>query len=150
MKVFKSIALMFAAMVLAVSCSKDEPVVVEYLDVTPNNIAGEWKLVEWNGAALNADTYFYVNFVRKDREFVIYQNFDSIGNGAHKAEGNYSIAMDVELGAIISGNYKWDGGFWAHEYEVNNLTKTTMEWVATDDSTFVQKFERCDIPAELK
>ena len=150
MKVFKSIAFMFAAMVLAVACGKEEPVVVEYLDVTPNNIAGEWKLVEWNGAALSADTYFYINFVRKDREFTIYQNFDSIGNFPHTADGNYSISVDIELGAIISGSYKWDGGFWSHDYEVNNLTETTMEWVATDDPSFVQKFERCDIPSELK
>ena len=38
------------AAVVSVSCGKKDPV-VEYLDVTPNNIAGEWKLVEWDGTS---------------------------------------------------------------------------------------------------
>lgn len=150
MKVFKSMSVMFAALVLAVACGKEEAPVIEYLDVTPNNIAGEWKLVEWNGAELSPETYFYVEFVRKDREFTIYQNFDSMGNIAHTSEGNFNIELDVELGPIIVGQYKYDGGLWSHDYEVNNLTKDSMEWIAADDPTFVQKFERCEIPAELK
>ena len=150
MKVFKSMSVMFAALVLAVACGKEETPVVEYLEVTPNNIAGEWKLVEWNGAALSGDTYFYVEFIRKDREFVIYQNFDSMGQIAHTTEGNFNIQLDVELGAILVGKYKYDGGLWSHDYEVNNLTKSSMEWIAVDDPSFTQKFERCEIPAELK
>ena len=150
MKVFKSMSVMLAALILAVACGKEETPVIEYLDVTPNNIAGEWKLVEWNGSPLNSDTYFYVDFIRKDREFVIYQNFDSIGDLPHKVEGNYNIELDIELGAVLVGNYKYDGGMWAHEYDVNNLTKNSMEWVAVDDPTFTQKFERCEIPSGIK
>lgn len=150
MKVFKSMSVMFTVLILAVACGKEETPVIEYLDVTPNNIAGEWKLVEWNDAPLNSDTYFYVDFIRKDREFVIYQNFDSIGNLPHTVEGNYNIELDIELGAILVGNYKYDGGMWSHDYDVNNLTKDSMEWVAVDAPSFTQKFERCEIPAELK
>ena len=150
MKVFKSMSVMFAALILAVACGKEETPVIEYLDVTPNNIAGEWKLVEWNGSPINSDTYFYIEFIRKDREFVIYQNFDSIGDLPHKVEGNYNVELDIELGAILIGNYKYDGGMWSHDYDVNNLTKNSMEWIAVDDATFTQKFERCEIPAELK
>ena len=150
MKVFKSMSVMFAALVLAVACGKEETPVIEYLDVTPNNLAGEWKLVEWSGAELSAETYFYVEFVRKDREFTIYQNFDSMGNISHMTQGNFNIELDVELGPIIVGQYKYDGGLWSHNYEVNNLTKDSMEWIAVDDSTFVQKFKRCSIPEELK
>ena len=148
MKVFKSISVMFAALILAVACDKENAPVIEYLDVTPNNIAGEWKLVEWNGSPLDSNTYFYVEFIRKDLEFVIYQNFDSIGELPHKVEGNYAI--ENELGAVIIGKYKYDGGFWSHDYEVKNLTKDSMKWVAVDEPSFVQKFERCEIPAEFK
>lgn len=151
MNIFKSMFVMLAAAVLAVSCGKEnnEPV-VEYLDVTPNNLAGEWQLVEWKGEALNAETYFYIDMIRKDREYVIYQNFDSMGSMPHVITGNYNIETDLELGAIIRGKYDYDGGFWSHEYEVNDLTKTSMTWVAVDDPTFVQKFVRAEIPSDLK
>ena len=69
----------------------------------------------------------------------------------HVVTGEFNIEMDVELGAIIRGIYDYDEGFWAHEYEVNNLTESSMEWVATDDPSFVQKFKRIpSIPENLK
>lgn len=144
----KSLFVMLAVAMLASSCGKEEPV-VEYLDVTPNNISGEWKLVEWSGISQKY-TYFYINFIRKDREFIIYQNFDSMGEMPHVVTGEFNIEPDVELGAIIVGMYDYDEGFWAHRYEVNDLTETTMTWVAVDDPSFVQKFVRCPVPAELK
>ncbi len=146
----KSIFVVLAALLLTIACNKEEQPVVEYLDVTPNNISGEWQLVEWKGAALDEDTYFYIDLVRKDREFVIYQNFDSMGDMPHVVTGNFNIETDLVKGAIISGMYDYSEGYWAHQYEVNDLTSTTMTWVAVDDPAFVQKFERCEIPAELK
>ena len=147
----KILILLSIIAIAAVSCEKDSmPEEAPQLEVNANNISGQWELVEWNGSPLNSDTYFYVDFIRKDREFVIYQNFDSIGDLPHKVEGNYNIEIDIELGAILVGNYKYDGGMWSHDYEVNNLTKDSMEWVAVDDPSFTQKFERCEIPAEIK
>lgn len=145
----KSIIGMLAAVVLAASCDKEQPV-QEYLDVTPNNIAGEWELVEWKGAALDEGTYFYIDLVRKDKEFTIYQNFDSMGEMPHVVTGNFNLETDVLLGAIIRGVYDYSEGYWSHQYEVNDLTENTMTWVALDDPTFVQKFVRCTIPSELK
>ena len=60
------------------------------------------------------------------------------------ATGSFYIETDVELGAIIRGNYDYDSGDWAHRYIVKNLTATSMIWIAKDDDTYVQKFERVD------
>ena len=132
----KSMIVVFAAALFAVSCDKETPV-VEYLDVTPNNISGQWQLVKWNGSDLSEGSYFYMDLVRKETKFTIYQNFDSMSDYPHVVTGEFNIEMDVELGAIIRGIYDYDEGFWAHEYEVNNLTESSMEWVATDDPSFV-------------
>lgn len=145
----KSIIVMLAAVVLAASCDKEQPA-QKYLDVNANNLAGEWELVEWKGVALDEGTYFYIDLIRKDKEFIIYQNFDSMGEMPHVVTGNFNLETDVELGAIIRGMYDYSEGYWSHKYEVNDLTENTMIWVAVDDPTFVQKFVRCTIPSELK
>ena len=139
-----------AACLLAVSCGKETPV-MEYLDVTPNNIAGEWQLMKWNGTELDESSYMYVDFVRKDKKFTMYQNFDSMAQMPHVITGEFNIdTEDVELGAVISGMYDYDEGFWAHEYQVLKLTENSMIWVAVDNPSFEQYFERCSIPEELK
>ena len=133
------------------SCSeKEEP--IAYLDVNAHNISGSWKLVEWNGSALKDSTYMYVNFVRNDKTFTIYQNLDSFKNVPHVATGSFYIDTDVELGAIIRGMYDHDSGDWAHRYIVTELTATGMKWIAKDNSGYIQVFERVNVipvaPAE--
>ncbi|MBR2856819.1 MAG: lipocalin family protein [Bacteroidales bacterium] len=143
MNIIKKITILLLSAAALVSCAeKEEPIV--YLDVNANNIAGSWKLVEWNGAALAPDTYMYVNFVRNDRTFTIYQNIDSFSNVPHVATGAYYIETDVELGAIIRGSYDYDSGDWAHRYVVTELTATGMKWTARDNAAYVQIFERVD------
>ena len=142
------IAILFAAFI-TVSCSKEEQK-SPYLEVTANNISGQWQLVEWNGAPLSEDTYFYVEFVRKDSKFTIYQNFDSMGDMPHVVTGEFNIEIDLEAGAIIRGMYDYDGGFWSHKYEIDNLTDNSMIWTAVDDPGFVQKFVRADIPDQVR
>ena len=148
MKVSKFI-LSMAVFAVVASCTKEKPVVV-YLDVTPNSISGSWELVLLNDSELQEGTYLYVDFVRKERTFAIYQNFDSIDQQPHVLTGTFSIETDVERGAIIRGIYDYDGGFWAHQYEVNDLTENSMEWVAVDDPSYVQKFVRTSIPESIK
>ena len=63
MNKIKTMIQMLLASLLLLSCGKEEPA-VEYLEVTSNNISGEWKLVEWRGSALQDDTYFYIDLVR--------------------------------------------------------------------------------------
>ena len=125
------------------SCvEKEEPIV--YLDVNAHTISGSWQLVEWSGVSLNETTYMYVDFVRNDRTYTIYQNLDSFANVPHVVTGSFYIETDLELGAVIRGNYDHDSGDWAHRYIVKDLTETEMTWIAKDDETYVQKFVRVD------
>jgi hypothetical protein len=131
------------------SCvEKEEPIV--YLDVNAHTISGSWQLVEWSGVSLNETTYMYVDFVRNDRTYTIYQNLDSFTDVPHVVTGSFYIETDLELGAVIRGNYDHDSGDWAHRYIVKNLTETEMTWIAKDDETYVQKFVRVDsIPVDV-
>ena len=131
------------------SCvEKEEPIV--YLDVNAHTISGSWQLVEWSGVSLNETTYMYVDFVRNDRTYTIYQNLDSFTDVPHVVTGSFYIETDLELGAVIRGNYDHDSGDWAHRYIVKNLTETEMTWIAKDDETYVQKFVRVEsIPVDV-
>ncbi len=131
---------------VSVSCDKAEITEQEepQLEVNANNISGQWELVEWNESALTEGTYVYLDIVRNGKTYTMYQNLDSFSNVPHVVTGSYFIDMDVELGAVIRGNYDHDSGDWAHRYVISSLTTTQMVWVAKDDETFVQKFERVD------
>ena len=153
MKRFKNIlaSALAALSFFAVSCDRNdmtEPQ-VEYLDVNANNISGKWELVEWNGNALTAGTYVFMEIVRNDRTFKIYQNLDSFSDVPHVVSGSYYIETDPELGAIIRGVYDHDSGDWAHRYIINDLTASEMTWVAKDDPDYIQKYVRVEtIPVE--
>lgn len=144
-KIFFTVALA----VLMTSCTDKTVETVEYLDVNANNLSGKWELVEWNGSPLASGTYVYLDIVRNNRTYTMYQNLDSFTNVPHKVTGSYYIDYDPELGAILRGNYDHDSGDWAHRYIVKELTATEMYWVAKDDQTFIQKYVRVDsIPVE--
>lgn len=134
----------------AISCiDKPDVEVEEYLDVNANNISGKWELAEWNGSALTDGTYVFMEIVRNDRTFTLYQNLDSFNDVPHVVTGSYFIETDPELGAIIRGSYDHDSGDWAHRYIIRDLTRESMIWVAKDDPEFVQKFVRVEsIPVE--
>ena len=144
-KIFFTVALA----VLMTSCTDKTVETVEYLDVNANNLSGKWELVEWNGSPLASGTYVYLDIVRNNRTYTMYQNLDSFTNVPHKVTGSYYIDYDPELGATLRGNYDHDSGDWAHRYIVKELTATEMYWVAKDDQTFIQKYVRVDsIPVE--
>lgn len=134
----------------AISCiDKPDVEVEEYLDVNANNISGKWELAEWNGSALTDGTYVFMEIVRNDRTFTLYQNLDSFNDVPHVVTGSYFIETDPELGAIIRGSYDHDSGDWAHRYIIRDLTRESMIWVAKDDPEFVQKYVRVEsIPVE--
>lgn len=142
-------AALYAVAALLVSCTEKPDETVQYLDVNANNISGKWELVQWNDVPLAEGTYVYLDIVRNDRTYTMYQNLDSFTNVPHKVTGSYYIEYDPELGAILRGNYDHDSGDWAHRYIVKDLTATEMYWIAKDDRTFIQKFVRVDsIPVE--
>ena len=143
-KTFKSfISVLFASLIL-VSCGKEQPEVIEYLDVNANNISGSWELVDWNGSALQEGTYVFINLVRNDRTYTMYQNIDSFGDIPHVITGRYFIETDPAVGAVIRGDYDHDSGDWAHRYIVKDLTATSMTWVAKDNPEYIQKYERVE------
>lgn len=128
-----------------VSCDKNDlSEKVVYLEVNANNISGQWELTEWNGNALQSGTYVYLDIVRNDRTYTMYQNLDSFMDVPHVVTGSYYLETNPELGAVIRGNYDHDSGDWSHRYIIKDLTATGMIWVAKDDETFVQKFVRID------
>lgn len=144
MKYIKYLILTLIA-VATVSCDKNDlSEKVVYLEVNANNISGQWELTEWNGNALQSGTYVYLDIVRNDRTYTMYQNLDSFMDVPHVVTGSYYLETDPELGAVIRGNYDHDSGDWSHRYIIKDLTATGMTWVAKDDETFVQKFVRIE------
>ena len=142
----KKILILISIIVLsAVSCEKhtlpEEP---QQLEVNAHNISGQWTLVEWNGMHMAEGTYVYLDIVRNDKTYTMYQNMDSFTNVPHVVTGSYTIYTDPELGAIIRGSYDHDNGEWAHRYIVKSLTANEMVWIAKDDATYVQTYVRAD------
>lgn len=119
------------------------------LEVNANNISGQWQLILWNDASLNEGTYVYIDIVRNDRTYTMYQNIDSFKDVPHKITGSYYLEVDPAVGALIRGNYDHDSGDWAHRYIITDLTNSKMTWTAKDDPTFVQIWSRVEsIPVE--
>lgn len=136
---------------IAVSCEKNDvsDKEVAQLEVNAHTVSGKWKLMEWNGSGLTEGTYMYIDIVRNDKTYTMYQNMDSFTDVPHIVTGSYYLYTDLELGALIRGNYDYDGGDWAHRYIIKSLTENDMLWVAKDDSSFTQYFVRVEsIPVE--
>ena len=114
------------------------------LEVNTNNISGKWQLVEWNGETLTEGTYVYLDIIRQDRTYTMYQNMDSFFNVSHVVTGSYVLYTEPTQGAIIRGTYDHDSGDWAHRYIVKALYADEMLWVATDDPTFTQTYIRVE------
>ena len=143
-KIFTLISIIVLAF-SAASCEKEENnAQPQQLEVNAHNISGQWKLVSWNANPLAEGTYVYLDIVRNDKTYTMYQNMDSFSNVPHIVTGSYYLYTDVELGAIIRGSYDHDSGEWSHRYVIKSLTSNTMEWVATDDASFTQTFIRVD------
>lgn len=134
--------------VIAVSCSDKEEYVEPTLDVTPNNIAGCWRLDSWNGGAISEGSYVYIDFVRADKTYTLYQNIDS--QYKRIITGRFFIYTDAEQGAIIRGNYDYGNGDWAHRYIVTDLTEERMVWTALDNKDDVSVYVRATLPEDLE
>ena len=147
-RIFRLIVLAMVMTAVAVSCSDKDEYVEPTLDVTPNNIAGCWSLDSWSGGELSEDSYVYIDFVRADKTYTLYQNIDS--QYTRTITGHYFIYTDDEQGAIIRGNYDYGNGDWAHRYVVTNLTEDRMVWTALDNPADVSVYVRATLPDDLK
>jgi hypothetical protein len=132
-----------------VACDDEPEVPVEpQLEVTANNIAGEWKLSEWKGAPLAEGSYVYLAFDRRERTFTIYQNLDSFST--RKLTGSFYIEIDPVHGAVIRGSYDYDRGDWANRYYVISLTANEMVWASNNNVVDQSVYARTEIPAQIK
>ncbi|MBQ3209814.1 MAG: hypothetical protein IJB23_08375 [Alistipes sp.] len=141
----KYIALLFAALALC-SCDKPDNNQSDMLiEVTPTTLAGLWMLESYdNGKTLAEGTFVYIDFVRSDRSYTIYQNVGSMYT--QTITGNYFIDIDSELGAVIRGNYgtdEYNYFDWSHRYIVQ-MQSDTMRWIAKDDPENISVYIRVD------
>lgn len=144
-KIVKFAMVMVVAAVVA-ACTKPDNNGLVFLDVTPNNISGVWRMDSYdNGVKLPEGCYYYIVFDRTERTFVTYDNLGSME--AYKNSGRYDIVTDGA--AVIRGIYDYGRGDWEHEYYVRNLTSDSMVWVATDDESVKQVYVRASLPEEL-
>lgn len=146
----KRLVYLFSVLALAAAFSSCEQVLDGgdeelLLEVNANNISGQWQLSEWNGGPLNEGTYVYIDIVRNDRTYTLYQNVDSFNDVPHKITGSYYLETDPAVGAVIRGNYDHDSGDWAYRYIITDLTHNQMTWTAKSDSSFVQVWHRVDV-----
>ncbi len=138
---------MVVVALLAMGCSEPNEIGTLFLDVTPNNISGVWRMASYDGGQkLGEGTFYYIEFDRKDKTFVSYDNLGSMG--VVENSGRYDIVIDGA--AVIRGTYDFGRGDWEHSYYVRNLTQNSMCWVATDDETIMQVYERAELPEELQ
>lgn len=148
MKNILKIAFLAVALSAFASCNEKVEDVVEYLDVTANNLAGDWKLETWNdGIAPEGDVAVYLRFVRKKSRYEMYSNVGSMD--FVRQTGDFVILTDELAGCIIRGSY--DNTLdeeWNHRYVVR-LTADKMEWTAYDNPADVCVYVRCTIPDEI-
>ncbi len=146
MKKFVKFAMVMVVAAVVAACTKPDNNGLVFLDVTPNNISGVWRMDSYdNGVKLPEGCYYYIVFDRAERTFVTYDNLGSME--AYKNSGRYDIVTDGA--AVIRGIYDYGRGDWEHEYYVRNLTSDSMVWVATDDESVKQVYVRASLPEEL-
>lgn len=148
MKTFiKTIALMLL-LAGVVACSKEDEQFPQQLEVTPNNISGIWYLDEVDGQPLADGLYCYIEFVRRERKFTIYQNFDSMY--PRRLTGSFSLTKDDYKGDILSGKYDYGMGEWNSSYIVTGLFDKEMLLAADTVDGEICKYVRCnEVPAEI-
>lgn len=83
-----NILMLLVISLMTFSCSEDEVVTEQPLEVNPITMQGTWKLAELNGEQLPEDFYIYVVFDRKGN-FEMYQKHDSMY--PRYITGTYSI-----------------------------------------------------------
>ena len=149
MKRFIELVVVLVIAVASTACYQEKGIGDDYLDVTPNNISGVWQMESYdNGVALAEGSYYYIEFIRKDKKFVSYDNLESMGSEPRKRTGRFDITTNAS--AVIRGMYDYGLGDWEHSYYVRDLTPERMVWVAVDDESIVTVYVRAELPDGLK
>ena len=98
------------------------------LDITNENIAGEWHLTSINGEELNSDNaYFTIELYSESTRFLITENLNS--SFENILSGVYSLSENESSQHVISGVYDYSfGQTWNETYSVEHLTEDAMTW----------------------
>lgn len=148
MKTFLKTIVLMLVLTGVFSCSPEEDLTPQSLEVTPNNISGIWKLADVNGKALPEGLYCYIQFVRKDRTFTMYQKFDSMY--PRRLTGLFDITKDEYKGYILGGKYDNGVGDWNNSYVVTSLYEESMQLTVDAENGDVCNYVRCnEVPAEI-
>lgn len=145
---FKNIAIFFVVFSFAACSNDDVDFAPKSLEVTPHNISGYWKLTEYNGQKIPQGLFCYVEYIRKDRKFVMYQKFDSMY--PRRITGVFSIEKDKYGKYILSGKYDYGMGEWNNKYFVTELLESSMILTADSENAEISKYIRCnEIPEDI-
>ena len=136
MKLLRYAIFMFLCSFIA-SCEKDDVMTEitepdDRIEITDENIQGEWMLTYINGEKLNAETAFFnIVFLSEERGFIISENLNS--SFENESEGIYSLTENEESEFVISGIYNFSyGESWSESYRINSLSPTMMVWTGMD------------------
>ena len=144
----RTTAILFVVLCFGACSNNSDDYTPSSLEVTPNNISGYWMLTEFNGMEIPEGVFCYVEYIRKDRKFIMYQKFDSMY--PRTITGIYSIEKDKYGKAILSGKYDYGMGEWNNEYYVTELFESSMVLKADSENADVCKYIRCnEIPEEV-
>jgi hypothetical protein len=145
---FKNIAIFFVVFSFAACSNDDVDFAPKSLEVTPHNISGYWKLTEHNGQKIPQGLFCYVEYIRKDRKFVMYQKFDSMY--PRRITGVFSIEKDKYGKYILSGKYDYGMGEWNNKYFVTELLESSMILTSDSENAEISKYIRCnEIPEDI-
>ena len=119
--------------------------------ITSANIAGVWKLTDWQGAAVEDDMVVYINFVNSGRTYTLYQNVNS--SVVDVITGTYNLYTNKNGQSILRGVYDYsDSTEWSHRYVVSSLTASTMtlkvyeEGSTSTEGAEVLVYKRAELP----
>lgn len=142
------IALLSLALTICGACNDDDEADTP-LTPNANNIAGTWQLTQFDGATLAEGSYVYVEFIRKDMKFKMYDNL--VSSELRILTGEFNILEEEGQGTVIRGKYDHAVGDWQHVYRIDEFTAERMVWTAMDDPQDVSVYERCaGIPEDLE
>lgn len=148
MKTFLKIMVFMFVLSVTTGCSQDEDSAPEALEATPNNVSGIWSLSEVDGKPLPEGLFCYIEFIRRERTFVMYQKFDSMY--PRRLTGEFSITNDEYKGNILDGKYDYGMGNWNNSYIVTSLFKESMVLTADSEDGEICKYVRCnEVPDEI-
>lgn len=152
--IFKIMAMLMLALSFG-NCSDDDDTVQApaRLEVSNVTLAGYWQLAEIDGQSTAPGSYVYMEFVRRDQTFKIYENMGSMY--ATLKTGKFTYKTDAYGVTTLSGRYDsmLDDNKWAHDYIVESLladgtlTLVVKEGEAAGETYLYKKVE--SIPADV-